>query len=37
MWAEPLALVTEVLERYSDVTEVRANLPDIALWANRRF
>jgi transglutaminase-like putative cysteine protease len=34
IWAEPLAVVTEVLERYSDVAEVHANLPDIALWAN---
>jgi len=35
IWAEPLPVVTEVLERYSDVAEVHANLPDIALWANR--
>lgn len=34
IWAKPLPVVTEVLERYSDVAEVHANLPDIALWAN---
>ncbi|MFZ2267071.1 MAG: transglutaminase family protein [Azonexus sp.] len=31
IWAEPLAVVTDVLERYSDVAEVRKNLPDIVL------
>lgn len=35
IWAEPLAVVIEVLERYSDVTEVHDNLPDIALWHNQ--
>jgi transglutaminase-like putative cysteine protease len=34
IWPEPLSIVTEVLERFSDVTDVYANLPDIALWAN---
>jgi transglutaminase-like putative cysteine protease len=33
IWPEPLAVVTEVLERYADVAEVHANLPDIALLA----
>lgn len=33
IWAEPLSVVTDVLERFADVTEVHANLPDIALWA----
>ncbi|UZJ38603.1 transglutaminase-like domain-containing protein [Prosthecochloris sp. SCSIO W1103] len=29
IWAAPLPVVTEALERYSDITEVHANLPDI--------
>ena len=29
IWRAPLPVVTEALERYSDVTEVHANLPDI--------
>lgn len=32
--AVPLAAVTDVLERYADVAEVHANLPDIELSAN---
>lgn len=31
IWAEPLPIVISVLESYSDVTEVFANLPDIEL------
>lgn len=31
IWAEPLPLITAVLENYHDVALVRANLPDIAL------
>ena len=31
IWAEPLAVVTSVLERYSDVLAVAENLPDVWL------
>lgn len=31
IWAEPLPIVTAVLEKYADVDEVAANLPDIPL------
>lgn len=31
IWAEPLPLVVEVLERYGDVALVAANLPDVPL------
>ena len=36
IWAEPLALVTDVLERYDDIAEVYAHLPDITLLTARR-
>jgi transglutaminase-like putative cysteine protease len=32
IWAEPLSVVTAVLERYSDVAQVHADLPDVVLW-----
>jgi transglutaminase-like putative cysteine protease len=32
IWAEPLPVVVEVLEKYSTYDEVLANLPDIELW-----
>jgi len=32
IWAEPLSVVTTVLERYSDVAQVHANLPDVLLF-----
>jgi transglutaminase-like putative cysteine protease len=32
IWAEPLSVVTTVLERYSDVAQVHADLPDVVLW-----
>ncbi len=32
VWPAPLAAVTDVLERYQDVGEVNAHLPDIVLW-----
>lgn len=35
IWAAPLAVVTDVLERYSDVAQVRENLPDIVLLDRR--
>ena len=31
VWAEPLAVVVEVLERYATYDQVLANLPDIEL------
>lgn len=31
IWAEPLPLITAVLEGYSDVAQVYANLPDVPL------
>jgi len=34
IWAEPLPEVIDVLERYSDIADVHANLPDVALEAN---
>lgn len=33
IWAEPLAAVVEVLERYESYDQVLANLPDVALTA----
>ena len=36
VWAEPLSIVTEVLERYDDIAEVYAHLPDITLLPTRR-
>jgi transglutaminase-like putative cysteine protease len=35
VWAEPLPVVTEILARYSDVSEVQAHLPDVVLWGNQ--
>ncbi len=32
LWAEPLPLVVDVLERYTDMAQVHANLPDVELW-----
>jgi len=37
IWAGPLSIVTEVLERCEDVAQVQANLPDIMLWTGRPF
>ena len=31
IWAEPLPIVTSALERYSDVSELYADLPDVQL------
>ena len=35
IWVEPLSIVTKALERFSDVTEMHANLPDVPPWADR--
>jgi transglutaminase-like putative cysteine protease len=32
IWADPLPVVIDVLERCTDVSQVHANLPDIELW-----
>lgn len=36
VWAEPLSIVTDVLERYDDIAEVYAHLPDVTLLTKHR-
>ena len=35
VWAEPLSIVTDILERYDDIAEVYAHLPDVTLLTTR--